>query len=131
MIKCQLRWMRSRVPRSFGGVIGGNHRAAIIDCAVEDNTHSVAAGITARISERGKLLELDSMQPRFFAKLASGGCFERLVLIHEAARESPSSFERRAGPFDEQDFKVSSGSMKKHDVDRQRRARMIVAILFR
>ena len=123
--------MRGRVPRSFGGVIGGDRSAALADSAAEDNAYSVAARITARISKRGKLFELDPVQPRLFAKLARGGCFERLVLIHEAAGESPPSLERRAGPFDEQDFKVSSGSMKKHDVDRQRRARMIVAILFR
>lgn len=123
--------MRGRVPRSFGGVIGGNSCAAITDRAAEDHAYGVAARITARISERCELFELDSSKPRFFAKLACGGGFKRFVLIHETAGESPSSLERRAGPFDEQDFKVSSGSMKQHDVDRQRRSRMIVAILFR
>ena len=131
MIKCQLRRMSGRVPPGFGGVIGGDHRAAIAHRAAEDNAHSVAARIASRISERGELFELDSMQPRFFAKLARGGHFERFVLIHETAGESPSSFERLSPAFDEQDFNVNSGSMKQHDVDRDRRARMIVAIFFR
>src|SRR6185369_5103873 len=104
MIKCQLRWMRGGVPLGFGGVIGGNHRAAIAHRAVEDHAYRVAARIAARISERGELFELDSMQPRLFAKLAGGCRFERFVLIYEAAGQSPPSFERLAAPFDEQDF---------------------------
>ena len=123
--------MRGRVPLGFGGVIVGNHSAAIADRAVEDHAHRVAARIASRISERGELFELDSLQPRLFAKLARGGCFERFILIHEAARESPPSFERLSLAFDEQDFCVNSGSMKQHDIDRERRTRMIVAILSR
>ena len=104
--------MGGRVPLGFGGVISGNHRAAIPDRAVEDNAHSVAAGIAARISECGQLLELYSAKPRLFAKLARGGRFKRFVLIHKAAWESPSSFERLSPAFDEQDFCVNSGPMK-------------------
>src|SRR6185436_11355383 len=104
--------MRGRVPLGFGGIIGGDRRAAIADGAIEDHAHGVAPRIAARISERGELFELDSSKPRFFAKLSRGGRFERLVLIHEAAGESPPSFEWLSPAFDEQDFNVNSGSMK-------------------
>ena len=94
----------------------------------EDDANRVSSRITARISERADLLEMNAAESGLFAEFAGGGIVERLVLVNEAARKSPQTLERFACALDQQHLDAISGTVKQCNVDGQSRSWMIVTV---
>lgn len=132
MIKRKRGWLKRRTPIGFRSIIGGRRRRAVFKHSRKHNANCVASRIAAGISECANLLELNIAEPCLLNKLSPSRIFERLVFINEAAGKSPLTLERFMRPPDQQNLKLIGlipRTADEDNVDGQRRARVIVAIV--
>lgn len=116
------------MPSYIGGIIGRTSPSTLIKHRPENYGDCMPARIATRVSERAYLLEMNAAESGLFEEFSGRGSFERFVLVDEATRESPQSFERFASALDQQHLDAISGRMKQQDVDGERRTGMIVAM---
>ena len=118
------------MPRGIGGIVCRAWRKAMIEHRREDNAHSMAARITAWVSERPDLLEINVTEPGLLQEFAGRGSFQRLVLFNKTTGEGPLPFERVSPTLDQEDVNAIPEAVKERDVDGQRGPRVIVTVGF-
>jgi hypothetical protein len=128
VVECQSRRPRGRVPPGVFRIICGYGADLAFKHCGEDYAYGMAARVAPRIAERAYLMKRDSAESGFFAQLARGGIFKRFVLINESARKGPSPLERLAPSLDEHNFRALAVAVKENNVNRHRRARVLVAV---
>lgn len=128
MIERKLRRTTRGVPGRIGRIISRLSLNAPIKHPGEDYANRVTAWVAAGISERPDLVEMNVSETGFFKEFPGRGIFQRLINVHESARESPLALEWFAGPLDQQHLDAAAVAIKQGYVDRQSRARIIVAV---
>ena len=86
------------------------------------HTDHPPARVAGGVAEGVELLEEDALQARLLAQLAAGGVVERLVELHESARQRPSPTERFAIALDQStvtagavEFSITDNGPSEHE----------------
>src|SRR5205809_7687018 len=104
MIKSERRRAKCRMPLCIDCIISCSCLEATIKHRREDYADRVASWIAARVSECADLFEIMDADSRLFEEFARCRMLKRLVLVDEATREGPPTFEWLSGALDQQHF---------------------------
>ena len=86
--------VRQWPPFCFGSIILASDKDWFINDSEVSNGDSSSSWVTVNLGIGSNLLDIRHSKPSFFFQLPDGALFRRLIHIHEAAGESPASFER-------------------------------------